>query len=650
MSSSSSYLYPSSRLSGEGQIRLLTIQPGAGESQEIQCELEIVHLEENPSYIALSYTWGPPTAEAADTGVTCSTTHVIRCSGDLIVITKNLHDFFQRVRCDPELILQRYWVDSVCINQQDAAERGSQVSFMASIYRSADMVIAWLGEEDNYTEESFTLIRTLGTLCEDCLKQIVPKNRGTENFVGILGPLADNRLWNSLRQFWQRSYFKRAWIIQELALAKKVIVKCGGRILDWNYIVRVSAFLALTPWTQCLNMGLHELGDRDYSNHALPLYLYSNSKMAILEKHCGLLYFLTKGRRFQCSDPRDKVYSLLGLLGDHIKGKPRLRPVYADRSVVDTYVFTAIEILEDADDLLLLAHVEGQDFQIVEGLPSWVPDWSCIRGLGLGIVGYKRFTAAANLPRTLKINEPNMSLALSGFHLDKVVQVGESKDEALFHRTLAYFPGWISMLSALPLVYNTGQVKTEVFWRTLITDTAARVHQSAQHPAADEYRQAFYDWLACIILRWRDEPPSTKKIGFLEELGRLTSSGEKELSLSTVDKPATDLPKNLLANSFNGLMDANNSNFPDADDYNTIINHSSQTRLLRTSANYLGLATTSVREGDSVWIVSGSRVPLILRETGQHNEYWLVGGAYVHGFMQGEALVSDAVLGDINIV
>lgn len=397
-------------------------------------------------------------------------------------------------------------------------------------------------------------------------------------------------------------------------------------------------------------MGLHELGDRDYSNHALPLYLYSNSKMAILEKHCGLLYFLTKGRRFQCSDPRDKVYSLLGPLGDHTKGKPCLRPVYADRSVVDTYVFTAIEILEDADDLLLLAHVEGQDFQIVEGLPSWVPDWSCIRGLGLGIVGYKRFTAAANLPRTLKINEPNMSLALSGFHLDKVVQVGESKDEALFHRTLAYFPGWISMLSALPLVYNTGQVKTEVFWRTLITDTAARVHQSAQHPAADEYRQAFYDWLACIILRWRDEPPSTKKIGFLEELGRLTSSGEKELSLSTVDKPATDLPKNLLANSFNGLMDANNSNFPDADDYNTIINHSSQTRLLRTSANYLGLATTSVREGDSVWIVSGSRVPLILRETGQHNEYWLVGGAYVHGFMQGEALVSDAVLGDINIV
>lgn len=43
-------------------------------------------------------------------------------------------------------------------------------------------------------------------------------------------------------------------------------------------------------------------------------------------------------------------------------------------------------------------------------------------------------------------------------------------------------------------------------------------------------------------------------------------------------------------------------------------------------------------------------VPLILRETNQSNEYRLVGGAYVHGFMQGEALNPDAVLADIKVV
>ena len=521
---------------------------------------------------------------------------------------------------------------------------------MASIYRSADMVIAWLGEEDVNTEESFVLIRTLATLCKDCRNQIMPKNMGSEAFVNILGPLADGRVWNSLRQFWRRRYFKRAWVIQEVALAKKVIAKCGGHTLNWDNIVQVSRFLTVTPWARFLNSGVHEPTDPDYSNHALPLYLNANSKLEKSGKCRALLYALIRARRFQCSDPRDKVYALLGLGADNTKGKPRLQPVYGDRSVVDTYVSTAIQILEDADDLLLLAHAEGQDFQMIEGLPSWVPDWSCVRGLGLGIVGYTRFTAAGNLPRSLKLDESNMSLALRGLRLDQVVQVGESEDEALINRKPAYFPGWISILSALPLVYHNGQSKSEVFWRTLITDTASRIPHPVRHPAAEEYRFAFCDWLMRIVLRWMDEPPSMKKKRFLEGLDRLAASDETGLLPSIADKLDMGLTSDSLSDSLTNQVDTGSSNPPDADDYDAILSFSSQTRLLRTSANYLGLATTSVREGDSVWIVPGSRVPLVLRQADPRNEYRLVGGVYIHGFMQGEALMSDAVFMDINVM
>src|SRR5206468_4017872 len=142
---------------------------------------------------------------------------------------------------------------------------------------------------------------------------------------------------------------------------------------------------------------------------------------------------------------------------------------------------------EDEDDLLLLAHAEGQDFQRLKGLPSWAPDWSFARGLGLGIIGYKRFCAAGKLPKTLKINEPNLSLTLRGLRLDQVVQVGESKNEALISKKPAYFTGWISILSALPLVYSTGPPRTEVFWRTHITDTAAGIPNPAQQSAAHEH-------------------------------------------------------------------------------------------------------------------------------------------------------------------
>lgn len=549
-------------------------------------------------------------------------------------------------------------------------EMGSQVSFMASIYRSASKVIAWLGEEDDHTEESFALIRKLATLSQDCLKQILPENMGSGAFAKILGPLADSHAWNSLRQFWRRSYFTRVWIIQEVELAKQVTVKCGGHLLDWDHVVQVSLFLTVTPWARFLNPEVHETSDREYSNHALPVYLKANGKVDASGERRALLYALIRARRFQCTDPRDKVYALLGLGEAGIKQKPRLQPIYGDHSVVDTYISTAIQILEDADDLLLLAHAEGQGFQRQEGLPSWVPDWSFSGGLGLGIIGYERFSAAGDLPRSLKINEANMSLALRGLQLDQVVQVGESKDEALISKKPAHFPGWISILSALPMVYHTGQPRTEVFWRTLITDTAASIPNQAQqsaahdhgivfrnwfphstgHPAADEHRHAFRDWIARIVQRWKDEPSSMEKTHFLDSVDRLAASDRTGLFPSVVDELGTDLGTNSLSDSPNKVTDADSSSPRNADDYDATINHSSQTRLLRTGANYLGLATTSVRECDSVWIIAGSRVPLILRESGVRNEYQLVGGAYLHGFMKGEALTPDAALVDIKVV
>lgn len=86
----------SSRLNAEGQIRLLKVQPETDGSREIQCKLETFYLKDFPRYVALSYTWGPPTVEAAEAGVTSASTHAIRCNGDIILITKNLHDFLQR--------------------------------------------------------------------------------------------------------------------------------------------------------------------------------------------------------------------------------------------------------------------------------------------------------------------------------------------------------------------------------------------------------------------------------------------------------------------------------------------------------------------------------------------------------------------------
>ncbi|XHF97081.1 hypothetical protein AWENTII_000684 [Aspergillus wentii] len=408
-------------------------------NSEIESSLDIVDLYDNPRFVALYYTWGPPTAEAGIRGVTDVPSHPIRCNGRVILVTQNLHDFLQRVARSVELNSQNFWIDAVCINQQDLAERASQVKFMATIYRSADMVLAWLGEEDVHTEKSFTLIKGLGGLCHDYYSLDVPKMKKTENFAAVLSSLADEQVRDSFRHFWRRVYFKRAWIIQELALAKKVVAYCGGYSVEWMDIVGVSAFLTLTSWGHFLNMGVSDIVSKGHSNHTLPLYLYSNAKIQSSKEGWAFLYTLTRGREFQSSDPRDKVYALLGLQEHYTKDKPRLRPTYGEFSVVATFTKAAIQILEDTDDLLLLGHGEGKDFQRVKGLPSWVPDWSCTKILGLGMIGYKRFAAAGNLPRSLGIDEPNTALILRGFCLDLVAQIGESKEEALTRRGPAFF-------------------------------------------------------------------------------------------------------------------------------------------------------------------------------------------------------------------
>ena len=109
-----SNLHFPSRLSDKGQIRLLKVQPEVDENQVVRCELETVHLKDNPNYVALSYTWGPPTTEAASAGITSIPTHAIRCNGEAMLVTQNLHDFIRRARYDPELNSQRLWVDAIC--------------------------------------------------------------------------------------------------------------------------------------------------------------------------------------------------------------------------------------------------------------------------------------------------------------------------------------------------------------------------------------------------------------------------------------------------------------------------------------------------------------------------------------------------------
>lgn len=95
-----------------GQIRLLHLLPGDVDD-EICCTLEVVSLDDVPDYEALSYVWGSPN----------QLTH-IKFDGHTFQVRKNLRRALTGIR---RVYSERVvWVDALCINQDDMAERGCE--------------------------------------------------------------------------------------------------------------------------------------------------------------------------------------------------------------------------------------------------------------------------------------------------------------------------------------------------------------------------------------------------------------------------------------------------------------------------------------------------------------------------------------------
>ncbi|KAK9441676.1 hypothetical protein VB005_06318 [Metarhizium brunneum] len=534
-----------------------------------------------------------------------------------------------------------FWIDAICINQYDFQERSEQVKLMSTIYSSATCVYAWLGEEDDNTLRGFTLIQTLTRICIDVgrYKRVESLRHITPSVLKDTGPwnnsevYADYAYWDSLISLFQRSYFTRAWIIQEISLSREILAICGSHSINWRNITIVSEFLTVTTWTRWISnrWSIGPLQAYSQPNHAVPNLLAANKEAKKDELKDALLYSLIRFRRFRASDPRDKVFALLGIVKESIQGKDRFNPAY-ERSTEDVYTQTAIQILEDSNNLLLLAHVEGEAFRQFRSLPSWVPDWSCERVVGLGVTGYRRYSASGDVPRSLCIDEHNKSLGVKGVRLDDIMLMGESKQDILSGKP---FPRLLSIWRAMPEVYHTSQTRLNVLWRTLVTDTAGA---PPQYPAPKSYGQAYVSWMASLV-KAQISPRCTLDPRYKTALEALIAAANSQLNPSSIPNPSIQ-DNDDLGNADPSL---------NSEEYEVTFSHALHLRPFLTRSCYVGVGSESLREHDSVWIIPGSRVPLILREV-NIGTFQVIGGAYVHGFMKGEALKTGPAWTDIILV
>ncbi|KAL7919585.1 heterokaryon incompatibility domain-containing protein [Trichoderma austrokoningii] len=288
-------------------IRLLRLQPNADEQAPIQCQLfdypfvgsrKGTHL-----YEALSYVWG------SEDKPRCVSTNE-----DDLYITENLHDALLRLRdCSLPRII---WADAICINQDDDEERGRQVEMMAEIYARASRVVVWLEEATN--------IRPVGNGTSDDIYRAFEAISSAASSQSVR--FSDDKATRlAIHSLFQRSWFSRIWVLQEVAAARHVIIMC--------HLMDIDGY-AFCEGLNALNLALEDPETQNLIRSAVYLI-----KTAVLRpKHAsdradrfslntrplGELMDMYHNRK--AKDWRDKVYALLGMSSDVIVG---LSPNYS---------------------------------------------------------------------------------------------------------------------------------------------------------------------------------------------------------------------------------------------------------------------------------------------------------------------------------
>jgi hypothetical protein len=660
---------------GERFIRVLKIHPNDDE-RRLRCSLEIIDLNKSPVYDCLSYTWSDPlyhelSADPSEAKKqTAELIKQIECDGKIIPITENLEDALLQfsktgyisthVEGCRENEQGFIWIDAICINQIDNAEKSVQIAMMDEIYSGARRVIAWLGRCDEHTHPALEVIQRLKSIPLE-KRQVTITDFESPEYQSILGnPPISSQTWNDYAAFIQRAWFNRIWVIQEAFLAKHIDVLCGPHVLSWEHdIWEVAKFLRDTNLGTLLMVQADVTAHPDrkfttYVNNSLDnQYQLEAMKAAAAQKPLSLERLLAYSRCFQATQAQDYVFGLLGIW-KFSQGKKELpkdmAPDYSRSKEPDfvAQVFTQYSwfIIQDTGDLNILSLVDDLSTHQQKGLPSWVPNYSMafhvhpLAGVPRPDPEHQLWDASKGLPFEVPLQKDSKKLPVKGFLFDTIDEIAATYPEIMDQHQINSLLNLIARYPAEK--YPTGASPVEAFWRTIIKNTFC------QHPANIEARDAFQYLIAWHVGNLEDAADGFEEDSNTDELSSLFDKTKTAIGeISSKFKNATEIPD---MNAINDTIEQLGSLDPgseekekldrDFDDISEAFRIAySCRRLFRTKKNYLGIAAESLKAGDEVWVLAGAAIPLILRpaENGE-NERKVIGEAYIHGIMNGEVV------------
>jgi hypothetical protein len=366
----SSYIYTPLQPS---QIRLLTLLPGSFEDP-LAGYLNIAPFAANryPVYEALSYVWGdqshPERISLLQEDLAGE--NIVGENVQSLAIGPSLASALHQFRHEHES--RSLWCDSICINQDDLAERSAQVLLMGDLYREASRVVVWLGREEENSSQAIEVMNYSASQVEfnkitGQIDLIPTADKAYRSWDGRI-PYTPEQ-WLAVQRLLERDWFNRLWTRQEITLAKRhrALVVVGPTTISWSrFICAVGYVFVKYSNSPSIQRSI------DFARKISSIWNFGRTE----PNTRGLLTLIEYSKSCECTDNRDRLYALLGLLHPEQRLDLDFAPNYK-LSVKDVYkLFAKYYAKKGVVNLLAYCNMATT--------PSWVPDLHTLPRFRLG--------------------------------------------------------------------------------------------------------------------------------------------------------------------------------------------------------------------------------------------------------------------------
>jgi hypothetical protein len=589
-------------LSGPDTIRLLVLDPG-NHTDELQGTLQEVSLSSRPKYSAVSYTWGSPLPS-------CS----LVCNGCHLAVTQSLSDCLGNLRKTQEYII--VWIDGVCINQRDLAERRHQVTLMAEIYRDAKEVLVWLGND--YNSHAPLAFDAMTRYLDTVQSRVGELSQGAQSWdyrdlppFSPNGPSEDNEeLLEAVVDILSRAWFSRVWTLQEVGLAAQATVICGTASTAFENIIAFAAVNAYTSYAfskRYSGWGIRDAYDYIWATYEVPASWRDRMPFKYRKQCTKFTTFadiLTACFARGATDKRDHIYSVLGHPSACIRGTSTtlVQPDYCISLDQLSDRLTRALVAKN-QELTILSLVQHQDQDEIARAPSWVPELGHFPTAVIDhiVLGYG---AGGHTPCDAQIE--GETLTVSG-------------------RTVGELELTSAVLNKADFGYNADGVYTGAFTQAV----CLLLQQLELETTRNRYSDVNCEVVLALVLCCR-----ALNVPF---------------NFSTQE--ASDQEAKRLARGFKAYLSlAGKTKSPNEGHFHPDVLHFAfwasrycPRRFFRTKNGFWGLGPTAMRPGDRCCIFYGSRVPSVIRTIGDTARSQFVGECYVAGLMEGEVYKTEGL-------